>query len=171
MKSLLIIGAGGHGKVVAEVAEDLGYKRIDFLDDNAQNALGKIEDIGKYTNYGEAFCGIGDNKLRGDIIQEIKKTGYSLATLIHPSAYVSRSAKIGQGSIIEPGAMINANSIIGEGAIVSLGALIDHDVVVGEYAHINSGAIVKAGGSVPSYEKLEAGAVVLGYETAVVRKE
>lgn len=171
MKSLLIIGAGGHGKVVAEIAEDLGYKKIDFLDDNAPEAIGKIGDIEKYIDYGEAFCGIGNNKIREDIIQKIKKAGYTLATLVHPSAYISRSVKIGQGTVIEPRAMINTNSIIGEGTIISLGSLIDHDVVIGKYAHINSGAIVKAGGNVSNYEKLEAGEVVLGYETAVVRKE
>lgn len=171
MKSLLIIGAGGHGKVVAEIAEDLGYKKIDFLDDNAPEAIGKIEDIQKYIGYREAFCAIGNNKIRGEIIQKIKKSGYTLATLIHPSAYISRSVRIGQGTVIEPRAMINTNSIIGEGAIISLGALIDHDVVIEKYAHINSGAIVKAGGSVSKYNKLEAGDVVLGYETATVWKK
>ena len=61
MKTLLIIGAGGHGKVVAEIAMAVGYQKIAFLDDNAPEAIGKIRDIEKWMDYTEGFCGIGNN--------------------------------------------------------------------------------------------------------------
>lgn len=68
-KNLLIIGAGGHSKVVKEIAEALGYTKIDFLDDNSTEAIGKIADSKDYVDkYHEAFVGIGNNKFRGELL-------------------------------------------------------------------------------------------------------
>lgn len=170
MKSLLIIGAGGHGQVVCEIAQSLGYEKIDFLDDNYDGAIGKIDDIEKFLEYENAFCGIGNNQFRGAIIERLLKAGYSLPVLIHPTAYVSVSAVIDIGTVVEPKAIVNAHSVIKKGSIISVGSIVDHDVVIGKCAHINSGSIVKAGGSVDDYEKLEAGEVRLGYSSAVVPK-
>ena len=169
MKGLLIIGAGGHGKVVAEGAEDIGYKHIAFLDDNAQEAIGKISELEKYKNqYSDAFVGIGNNELRGKLIGKLLDCGYTVPILVHPSAYVSRTAKIDIGTVIEPKAIVNANSHISTGCIISVGAIVDHDVEIGDCCHVNAGAIVKAGGKVEHYRKLEAGEVVLGYKSAIV---
>lgn len=170
MKRLLIIGAGGHGKVVAEIAGDIGYEEIAFLDDNSQEAIGKISDIEKLRDrYSDAFVAIGNNKLRGELLQKLKDCGYTIPILIHPSAYVSRTATLGPGTVVEPKAIVNAGSRIGEGSIISVGSIVDHDVYVGVCCHINAGAIVKAGGKIDDFRKLEAGEVVLGYESAVVR--
>ena len=163
MKRLLIIGAGGHGKVVAEVAADIGYEHIDFLDDTAQEAIGKVSELEKYKNqYNDAFVGIGNNELRGKFISKLQDYGYTVPILVHPSAYVSRTAKIDNGTVIEPKAIVNANSHISTGCIISVGAIVDHDAEIGDCCHVNAGAIVKAGGKVESYRKLEAGEVVLG---------
>ena len=151
-RKLLIIGAGGHGQVIAEIAMDLGYSKIDFIDE-----------------YEDAFVGIGNNEIRENIILKLKKTGFNIPVLIHPSAYVSRSCKIKEGTIIEPKAIVNAHTQISEGGIISVGAIVDHDVLIGKFCHINSGAIVKAGAKVDDYRKLEAGEVVLGYESARVK--
>lgn len=95
MKSLLVIGAGGHGKVVAEIDEDIGYESVAFLDGNAPEVIGKVFEIEKFKEqYSEAFVGIGSNKLRRELIQKLQKYGYTVPVLIHPSAYVSRTAKI-----------------------------------------------------------------------------
>ena len=170
MQSLLIIGAGGHGQVVKEIAEDIGYQHIDFLDDNSEMAVGKISDIAKYAKqYQNAFVGIGNNCFRCELLQKLRELDYKIPTLIHPSAYVSRSAIIESGTVIEPKAIVNANSHIGQGCIVSVGAIIDHDVQTGCCCHINAGAIVKAGGKVDAFRKLEAGEIVLGYLSAVVK--
>jgi UDP-N-acetylbacillosamine N-acetyltransferase len=173
---LLILGAGGHGKVVTEVAEDIGYDNIAFLDDNASDAtgrtkvIGKIDDFEKFTGqFKYAFVGIGNNKLRGELIKKLQDCGYTVPVIVHPSAYVSRTATIGVGTVIEPKAIVNANSHIGDGCIVSVGAIVDHNVEVGSCCHINAGAIVKAGGRIERFRKLEAGEVVLGYEQAVVK--
>lgn len=172
-KSLLILGAGGHGKVVAEIAKDLGFVKTDFLDDNSLEAVGKIQnlpEIGKA--YDHIFCGIGNNQLRKQLLEQIQNLPYKrdIPTLIHPTAYISRTAQIQPGTIVEPKAIVNAGSRVGEGCIISVGAIVDHDTVIGTCAHVNAGAIVKAGGTVADYEKLEAGSVVLGYEAARVGK-
>lgn len=170
--NLLIIGAGGHGKVVAEVAEDCGYEKIAFLDDNKSDVLGKTDDIEKFKDQFEyGFVGIGNNKFRGELIERLEKAGYRIPVLIHPTAYVSKTAKIGKGTVVEPKAIVNTNTIVGKGCIIQAGAIVDHDVVLGESVHVNAGSIVKGGAKVEAYTKLEAGEVVLGYQQAVVHNE
>ncbi len=169
--NLLILGAGGHGKVVAEVAADCGYETVAFLDDNYSEAIGKIDDMNKFLNKFEyAFVGIGNNKLRGKLLEKIEQAGYQIPVLIHPTAYVSKTATIGKGTIVEPKAIVNANTVVESGCIISIGSIVDHDVVIGECCHINSGAIVKAGAMVEEFVKLEAGEVRMGYQQAIINQ-
>lgn len=170
-KRLLILGAGGHGKVVREIALSLLdiegkpiYELVNFLDDNSEEAIGRLRDIEKYKyEYQDAFCSIGNNIIRKQLLEQAMKLGYSVPVLIHPTAYISSSSKIEVGTVVEPKAIINANTVVQRGCIISVGAIIDHDVEIGEFVHVNAGAIVKAGGRVENAKKLEAGEVVLGY--------
>lgn len=168
MKKLLIIGAGGHGRVVAETAEAIGiYETIDFIDDNKPNVIGRIADLDTLDKqYDSAFVGIGDNRLRFELINKLEKIGYEVPTLIHPAAYVSPSATIEKGTIIEPKSVVNANSYIGMGCILSVGAIVDHDAKIGKCCHINAGAIIKSVTEVEDFRKLEAGEVVLCIKNA-----
>lgn len=164
MKKLLIIGAGGHGRVVAEIAADLGYKEIAFADDQSSIAIAKISDVEQLkAQYQDAFVGIGNNKLRGELIFRLQGYGYTIPALVHPTAYVSRTAEIEMGTVVEPKAIVNAHTHVGRGGIISVGAIVDHDVRIEDFCHVNAGAIVKAGAKVESYRKLEAGEVVKGY--------
>lgn len=176
-KRLLILGAGGHGKVVRETALSIvenyipKYSKVDFLDDNSDEAVGKISELENYIGvYDEVFCGIGNNSERQELLEKAEKLGYEIPTLIHPTAYVSPTAVVGRGTVIEPMAIVNANSTIGKGSIISVGAIVDHDVTIGRYVHVNAGAICKAGSVVEEDHKLEAGEVVLGYEKARVKQ-
>ena len=163
-KGLLIIGAGGHGKVVKEIAEALGYTNIAFLDDNSAEAIGKIADSKAFVNqFQEAFVGIGNNKFRSELLTRLEQEGFAIPVLIHPTAYVSKSAVIGNGTVVEPMAIVNANSKIGIGCIVSVGSIVDHDAALEDCVHVNAGAICKAGSFVSKETKLEAGQVVKGY--------
>ena len=163
-KNLLILGAGGHGKVVKEIAEALGYTNIAFLDDNNAEAIGKIADSKAFVNqFQEAFVGIGNNKFRDELLSRLEQEGFTIPVLIHPSAYVSKSALIGKGTVVEPMAIVNANSKIGIGCIISVGSIVDHDTVLEDCVHVNAGAICKAGSFVSKETKLEAGQVVKGY--------
>lgn len=161
MKKLLVIGAGGHGMVVKETAEAIGYDKVDFIDDASSVAIGKVSDLANFTDeYKEAFVGIGNNNLRKALLVKLEQCGYYVPVLIHPTAYVSKSARIEVGTIIEPMAIVNANSKVGKGCIVSVGAVVDHDVHLENYVHINAGSIVKSGSIVLDNFKLEAGAVL-----------
>lgn len=164
MEHLLIIGSGGHGKVVAEVAEACGCNGIFFLDDDNNEAIGRTNQIKQFiTMFEFAFVGIGNNRLRAELMERLELAGYKIPTLLHPTAYISKTAVIHSGTVVEPGAIVNAHAVIKAGCIISAGAIIDHDAIVGDFCHINSGAIVKAGGTVSDYEKLEAGEVRRGY--------
>ena len=163
-KNLLIIGSGGHGKVVQEIAEALGYTNIAFLDDNSAEAIGKIADSKAFVNqFQEAFVGIGNNKFRGELLNRLEQEGFAIPVLIHPTAYVSKSAVISNGTVVEPMAIVNVNSKVGRGCIISVGAIVDHDAVLEDCVHVNAGAICKAGSFVAKKTKLEAGQVVKGY--------
>ena len=138
-KNLLILGAGGHGKVVKEIAEALGYTNIAFLDDNSAEAIGKIADSKAFVNqFQEAFVGIGNNKFRGELLTRLEQEGFIIPVITHPTAYVSKSAVIGKGTVVEPMAIVNANSKIDTGCIVSVGSIVDHDVVLEDCVHVNA---------------------------------
>lgn len=169
-RKLLIIGAGGHGQVVSEVAEDCGYTDIAFIDDNSEKAIGRISDLENFKEeYADAFIGIGNNKLREQLLEKIKEIGFTIPVLIHPSAYVSRTCEIQEGVIIEPKAIVNAHSTIMAGCIISVGSIVDHDVTVGKCCHINAGSVLNAGAVIKDYERTEAGQIVLGYQSAKVK--
>ena len=159
MKSILIIGAGGHGQVVAECAEACGYEKIDFLDDNYADAVGGIDELEDIAiNYDGVIVSIGNNEIRRELISRVQIIKAPLTTLIHPGAYVSPTATVGSGSIVLPGVVIHTNAIIGKGCIISIGALIDHDAIVEDFSHINTGAVVGAG--IRAGGRVDAGQVV-----------
>ncbi|MEA5026321.1 MAG: hypothetical protein VB012_01540 [Erysipelotrichaceae bacterium] len=167
MKSnLLILGAGGHGLVVEEVARSMNcYMEIAFLDDNNPDASGRLADYQQFAeHFDQAFVGIGDNYLREEWIMKLCKAGYKIPTLIHPSAYVSPSAKIDGGTIVEPLAVVNANALIEFGCIISVGSIVDHNALIRRCAHVNAGAICKAGSIIERCVKLEAGEIIMGYK-------
>ena len=162
MSKLLIVGAGGHGVVVKEIAEDIGfYEEIAFVDDNSEEAIGKIADLELLgLRFDSAFVAIGNNELRGRLLERLKDIGYEIPVLVHPSAYVSKSARIGEGTVVEPKAIVNARVIVGEGCILSVGSIVDHDCVLESCVHINSGAICMARSRVERNVKEDAGTVV-----------
>lgn len=173
-KRLLVLGTGGHGRVVREVALSLlnidgapVYEAVEFMDDNSEDAIGKIDDLVKYRDqYTDIFCGIGNNRIRKQLLDQAEELGYSIPVLIHPTAYIGPSAVIESGVVAEPKAIVNANTVVHRGSIISVGAIVDHDVVVNEFVHVNAGAIVKAGARVENGRKFEAEEVVLGYGAA-----
>lgn len=159
--NLLIIDAGGHGQVVRELASSTGkFEKIDFLDDNSDLAIGKLNEIKKYrVEYEAVFIAIGNPKLRHELMELVSSYEYQIPTIIHSNAYVSSSCSIGKGTVVMPGAIIQANSKIGNGCIISVGAIIDHDASVGDYCHVNAGAIVSSMRTVPDETKIDYGKI------------
>ena len=155
MKTLLIIGYGEYGHVVEELAADCGYEKIAALDDNACDALDTIDNIAKYKDeYDDFVVAIGNPKIRKNMAAKLGET-YRLATLIHPTAVISKNAIIEPGCIIEPYAVIHRCAIVGEACIVNAGAVINHDSTVGACSHIGCNAVVGARAVVPECTKVE----------------
>ena len=151
MKSLLIIGAGQYGKMVKEIAEEIGYDKIDFLDDNSNLSIGKISNLENFQKeYTECICAIGNNKIRKEILENIENK----ATIISPKAIIYKSAKIGKGCIIESGVIVSTDAIIDEGCLICAGSVINHNAAVNKYCQIDCNAVVK--GEVPEGTKVEA---------------
>ena len=160
--NILILGAGGYGHVVREIAEDLGiFDKIDFLDDSSPLAIGKFGDAEKFLKgYPNAVVALGNAELRLGYIEKLRAAGFQIPAIISPKAYVSKSAKIGNGTIIEPFSAVNANSEVGIGVLLRCGSVIDHNAKVGDFCYIDCGVVVKANNSVGFKIKIAANSVV-----------
>lgn len=148
MNNLVIVGASGHGKVIADIAEKVGYTDIVFLDDNP-----KVESCGIYKVVGgcksalsyknaDFIVAIGNTKVRRKIQSELIEMGLHIVSLIHPSAVIASNVKIGVGTVVMAGAVINPCSVIGQGCIINTCASVDHDCRIGDYVHVSVGAHV-----------------------------
>lgn len=166
MKALRIIGAGGHGRVLADIAEGMGYSDIVFLDANypelTQSGVWNV--IGTPADFddSEYALGIGDNQTRMDLLESLS---FDWATLVHPSATVSAHAKIGKGSVICAGAVIGPFAKLGQGCIVNTGASVDHDCVLSDGVHISPGVRLGGGVFVGARTWIGIGAVVREYKS------
>jgi len=141
MNRLIIIGASGHGKVVADIAALNGYKDIVFLDDDENiKECAEYPVIGKSVEApdGEVFVAVGNPETRKRLMELYNKRIQPV--LIHPSAVVAKGVELSDGSVVMAGAVINPGAQIGKGVIVNTSSSIDHDCRVGDYCHISVGA-------------------------------
>lgn len=164
---LLIIGASGHGKVVADCAlSGSDYAEVAFLDDVMPEGpfeyiyLGKTEEVSKYISDYDIFVAIGNCRIRERIQEECLRQKATLAIVVHPNAIVSKKATIGQGTVVMPGAVINADAKVGQGVIVNTSASVDHNCVIEDYCHIAVGARVCGAVSVGARTWIGAGSVI-----------
>ncbi|GGA79177.1 acetyltransferase [Neiella marina] len=152
MRRLVILGAGGHGKVVADIARlTARYQQLMFLDD-AFEAIGLTLDIAvvgplsAFSNYiddrTDFFVAMGSCKGRENWLQQLLAANASIATLVHPNAIIANSSRVDIGVLVCAGAIINPDSHIGVGTIVNTGATVDHDCSIGSYTHICPGVSV-----------------------------
>ena len=150
MNKLIIVGAGGHGKVVANNALKNGYTDICFVDDKILGEcmgfpiIGKCKDLIKFNDGKTDFIiGIGNNEIR-KIIAETYNVNW--VTICHPSAVVAEKVLIGKGTVVMAGVVINCDSTIGEHSIINTGTIVEHDIRIGDYVHLSPG--VSLGGTV-----------------------
>ena len=145
-QEVIVIGAGGHGKVVADIVLSCGDTLLGFLDDSREAGesicgipvLGKLCDHVRYPN-ARFVVGIGGAQTRRKIAQALE--GVQWYTAIHPSAVISRlDTRIGEGTVVMAGAIVNPCSTIGKHCILNTGCSIDHDNRIGDYTHISVGA-------------------------------
>lgn len=154
MTGMVIIGAGGHGKVLADIFLQQQQSVQGFVDDNPAlcgtehlglPVLGVIDSVMQHKPTGLAM-GVGINTVRQAIVQRLGANIYYLwRQAIHPRAVVAPSAQIGVGVVICANAVVNPDSIIGDFAIINTGATVDHDCVIGPYAHVAPGAHLAGG--------------------------
>lgn len=164
-KQLVIIGASGHGKVVADIARRNGYSSILFLDDNeAVKGCETYPVAGKSTQFYQYDCdffvAIGDPSLRQRIQEELISARKKVPTLIHPSAVIGENVALGMGTVVVAGAVINPGATIGNGCIVNTGASVDRDCVISDYVHVSVGAHVAGTVNIGPRTWIGAGATV-----------
>lgn len=174
MGGILVLGAGGHGKVVADILLASGQDVSGFLDDNPSAhgtqilglpVLGCISDYPQYEPVG-LIMGVGNNLIRRAIVERLRLDTSPLWVMaVHPRAVVSPFVQLGPGTVIMAGAIINADVCIRSQAIVNTGATIDHDCRIGDYAHIGPGANLAGGVNIGDRTLVGVGAVITPYHT------
>lgn len=178
MKRILVWGGGGHGKVVADVARAVGWEVAGVIDSDPRKLgatvdpgggrvvmlqsdfLKLIREAGSLPEDADAVAlGIGDNQTRVGCFDALH--GILAPPLIHPTAAVSPSARIGRGTVVMPRAVVNAGARVGEAAIINTGAVVEHDCDVMDAAHLATLAAIGGGCTIGSGSLIGAGATVL----------
>ena len=166
VKKLVIGGASGHGKVIADIARKNGYDEILFLDDDISKkdcagrpVVGASKDAHLYANC-DFIVGIGSCAVRRKVQNQLIAQGLKVVSLIHPNAVVADDVTIGVGTVIMAGAVVNPATVIGKGCIINTGATVDHDNVIKDFVHISVGSHLAGTVRVGTETMIGAGAVV-----------
>lgn len=183
--SLLVMGAGQYGVMAKEIAEAMGiFDRIAFLDDSYKasaasrqachpeqsasevegssqiSLIGTFADLPKFAaEFRYGFVAIGNPALRRKLTEQLQQNGFTPATLVHPTAYVSPSAQLGTGCCVEPNATVQTGAVIKQASFIASGAVIRHNATVGEFCHIDCNAVVN------TLAVVSAGTHILAQET------
>ncbi len=136
MKTIAIYGASGHGKVVADIAKLNGYNEIIYVDDGKNDFMTFEKFLEKDLHVPIAF-GVGVNHIREKLYRKCIDNYLEIETLIHPSAVLSNSVNIEEGTVIMAGVVINADSKIGKCCIINSSSVIEHDNIIGDFVHIS----------------------------------
>lgn len=169
MKRLAILGASGHGRVVADAAELSGWDEIIFFDDawpdlknnSVWPVIGNTVDLLTSANdFSGVAIAIGNNNIRIEKLNLFRQKGVSLPPIIHPQAVISRYSIINDGCFICAGVVVNAGAKIGFGSILNTGCSIDHDCVLADAVHISPGAGLAGGAKIGTCSWVGIGAVV-----------
>jgi len=173
-KPVIIVGAGGHATVVADVLLASGHEVLGFTDQDTRlhgtricgiPVLGDDRALARQTVENVLLVnGVGGTRgerLRREVQARLESQGWSFCGVRHPSAIVSAHARIGAGVHLMAGCVVQPGAVVGAGCIVNTGAILEHDVVLGEYVHIAPGAVVCGNTRVGDYSHIGAGAVLL----------
>lgn len=170
MKKLLIVGAGGHGKVVADAAISSGWDNVAFLDDRGAAlgsplglpVIGCTEDLRRHAGeFDGVVVAIGESRRRLELVARCREYGYDVASIVHPRAYVSPFANLESGCVVFANAAVNAGARLGEACIVNTGATVDHDCTLGRGVHVCPGAHLAGAVGVGDCTWIGIGAVAL----------
>ena len=167
-KKIAIIGAGGHGKVVGEIALLNHYKIIHFYDDqinviknfpfNIVNTINYLHD--NINDYDAFFVAIGDNRIRSEKIQFLKNFKLNIVSLVHPKSTISKFSALGIGTCVMANAVINPGASIKDGVIINTSSNIDHDCIIEDYAHISPNCSLSGNVKIGKYSHIGTGTSV-----------
>ena len=165
-ENVIVIGAGGHAKVVADIARKNGDTVLGFLDDNelkrdsdffGAKVLGTVAEYKKYAKEASFIIAIGNNSIRKKIADDMICRFY---TAIHPSAVIGEGAEIEEGSFVGALAVVNPDAKVGKHAIINTAAVVEHDCIVGDYVHLSPNAALCGAAVVGECSWIGAGATV-----------
>jgi len=188
--NVIVYGAGGHGRVVADVAASAGHRVVAFVDDGpgmAGTDLCGVPVMGWEHVLAEAerrrsamlALGVGDSGARATILEKASAAGWTTTTLVHASAVVARSARLGEGTVVMAAAVVNPDARIEHGCIINTGAVVEHDARIAAFAligpnaalggavHVGEHTVIGVGASVRPGVRIGAG-VTVGVGAAVV---
>ena len=169
---IIVIGAGGHGKVCIDAINSMNkYQIVGFIDDNEKmigtevynmSVLGTVQDLlsGLEDSPKGVFISIGENKVREKIFRQVENK-FEIINAIHSKAVLSDSVEMGKGVLVVAGTIVNADSKIGDGAIINTGATVDHDNKIGKFAFIAPGAHLAGKVTVGDFSHIGIGASIL----------
>lgn len=181
-KKIVVVGAGGHGKSVADsLLLQNEYELIGFVDDAYPNlsevwgfpVLGKVTAETFSSLQGNAECfvvAIGNNELRESIFKLVDRMGLNQPSIVHHKAFVSSRAMIGKGCVVMANAVIGTEAKLGNGVIVNSGAIVDHHAVVDDFGHLGVNASMAGGAHLGRSAWAQAG-VTLGYGVVIPDKQ
>lgn len=172
-KRVFVYGASGHGKVVADIliskndAEFVGFvdDREDLKGSEVMGfpVIGNGEWLRQEAAHSQVSValGTGESQCRHLLARRCRQWQIEVLTAVHPAATVSRTARLGAGTVVMAGAVINPDARVGMGAIVNTGAVLEHDVEVGDYAHVAPNAVMGGASQLGNFSHLGLGAAVL----------
>lgn len=167
-RRLLILGAGGHGRAVADLAEACGWTVAGFTDrpDAGARVLGSDDDLPALARSGRidaGLVGVGNTALRrrAEIFHRLRESGLAIPTLVHSRATLSGASRVGAGSVVFPAAVLGAGVTVGDNVVLYSGVVAEHDCRIADHAYVSSGAILSGAVSVEVGAFIGAGAVIL----------
>lgn len=166
-KPLIIIGSGGHASVVLDAAKLMReWDSIQILDQQPKGVVINVDDLYsnryRYKSISDVFVAIGDNRSRGVVLKELIDEGFSIATIVHPSAMIADSVSIKEGTCVLAGVVINPYVKIGKGVVLNTGARLDHHNLIGDFSHICPGTVLAGDVKIGSHCFIGIGSVVSG---------
>jgi len=160
---IVIFGAGGHGKMIADAAIAQGeYEVVGFIDKTVSGTVMNLPVLGSEVPEGidGVIVGVGNPKVRAQLQKKLSDEGLSIVTVVHPTATVCSGVVLGEGTVVMPQAVIGVDTVVGIGSIINTDATVDHDSHLGDFAHISPGAHLAGGVHIGAHTQVGIGSSV-----------